>query len=252
MQRMIYTAPRVALVLAVGLGAAGCEGLLGAREGAPVSLSFSASRATPALGLGVSAALIPVSGGGHTVDLQLVQVEFSEVVLERAEGAFGGDSDGDSEADSDSDGPGNERFRQSGVTVDLPLSGGVVTPITTTLPAGTYEEIEMDVARLRLRGTYDGQSFDVTLPVDAELEMDFSPPFVVDSDDDRLNLTVTIDALGWFRNADGSVVDPRALATDADLRARFVSRVRASFRAFEDSDRDADDADSDSDDGDSR
>lgn len=247
MQRNLTVAPRLALVLAVGVTAAGCEGIFGAREGAPVSLSFTAPRAAPALAVGVSASLIPVSGGGHTVDVQQVQVEFSEVVLERAEGAFGGDSDGDSEADSDSDGQENERFRRDGVTVDLPLGGGVVTPITTTLPVGLYEEIEMDVARVRLRGTYDGQSFDVSLPVNAELEMEFNPPFEVDSDDDRLNLTVSIDALGWFRNADGSVVDPRALATNGDLRARFVNRIRASFKAFEDSDRDADDADSDSD-----
>ena len=239
--------PRLGLVLAFTFGAAGCESILGSRDGAPVSLSFTTPRAGTSASL--SAALIPITGGGHTLDVQQIEVGFSEVVLERAEGGFGGDSDGDSDSDSDSDGAGNEHFRSGPVTVNLPLEGGVITPITTTLPVGFYEELEMDVERVRIRGTFDGQAFDVSVPVDAELEMEFNPPFEVTTEANQLNLTVSINALTWFRNADGSLVDPRELASNSDLRSRLVSRIKASFKAFEDSDRDADDADSDSDSG---
>lgn len=239
--------PHLGLVLAVVLGATGCESILGARDGAPVSLSFTAPRAGTSASL--RAALIPITGGGRTLDVQQIEVGFSEVVLERAEGGFGGDSDGDSDSDSDSDGAGNEHFRSGAVTVNLPLEGGLITPITTTLPAGFYEELEMDVAQVRIRGTFDGQAFDVNVPVDAELEMEFNPPFEVTAEANQLNLTVSINALAWFRNPDGSVIDPRELTSNSELRSRLVSRIRASFKAFEDSDRDADDADSDSDSG---
>lgn len=236
----------LATAAVLAAGAAGCGELFGPGDGESVSLSFT----LPRPGTGVSASLgvaDPITSGGHTLDLRAVQVNFTEIVLERQEGALGGDSDGDSDLDSDSDGPGNERFRRGPVSVELPLGGGVVTPLTEALPLGTYEEAELDVGAIRLTGTYDGQAFDVTVPVDAELELDFDPPFQVTSDADRLNVTITVDALRWLRETDGRLVDPRALAGDAALRGRFVRRVEASFDAFEDSDRDADDADSDSD-----
>ena len=232
------------------LGVAGCDamGIGGGADRESVSLSFAVPGAGAARSVGVAAAQVPITGGGHTVDLQQVDVLFSELVLERSErSGQGGDSDGDSERDSDSDGPSNNRFRSGPATVALPLGGGTVTPISESLPLGAYEELEIDVAQVRLRGTYDGQPFDVTVPVDAELEAEFEPPFQVASDADRLNLTVRIDALTWLRNSDGTVADPRALAANRDLRERVVRRIEASFRAFEDSDRDADEADSDSD-----
>lgn len=246
-QHMAGISPRLGLLLVAGVAATGCNDLVGARDSATVSLSFAAPPATASATGSLSAAVIPITGGGHTLDIQKVDVIFSELVLERAEDDFDGDSDGDSDSDSDSDGPANEHFRSGPVTVNLPLEGGVITPFSTTVPVGRYEELEMDVDGVRIRGTFDGQAFDVVVPVDAELEVDFSPPFEVTTDADRLNITVAIDVLTWFREADGSVVDPRELATDSELRSRVLDRIEASFDAFEDSDRDADDADSDSD-----
>lgn len=238
---------RLALPLVVTLGVSGCEGFgIGAGDSANVSLSMAVPRAGVAAS-SASLLAVPITGGGHTLDLQSVSVTFSEMVLERAEGGLGGDSDGDSDTDSDSDGAANERFRAGATTIDLPLDGGVVTPISQSLPVGAYEELELDVAFVRLRGTYDGQSFDVTVPVDAELEMSFDPPFEVSSEADRLNITLTIDAPSWFRNADGTLLDPRTLAGSSSAREALVRRIESSFDAFEDSDRDADDADSDSD-----
>lgn len=236
---------RLALPFLIGAASAGCDDL-GLGSDPTVSLSFAGSGAGAA---GMAAALVAdtIIGGGHTLDLQSVDITFSELTLERAEGAMGGDSDGDSESDSDSDGSSNERFRSGSATVSLPLNGGVVTPISTSLPAGSYEELEADIAAIRLRGTYDGHAFDVSVPLDAELEMVFQPPFVVDSEDDRLNITIAIDVHSWLRSFDGTPVDPRILATSSSARELFRDRVKLSFRAFEDSDRDADDADSDSD-----
>jgi hypothetical protein len=138
-------------------------------------------------------------------------------------------------------------LRNTGTVIALPMQGGVVTPIDEPLPAGFYEEIELDFDKVRLVGSFDGEPFDVTVPVRTELDLRFDPPIEIDDDTDRLNVTIAIDPFMWLRRADGALIDPRLFETEPALRAQFVNRIRASIRAFEDSDRDADESDSDSD-----
>lgn len=238
-------ATAVALVVVMGA----CSDVVGGGDDAAATITFrSASASTRSLSEGMSLAQIPVTGGGHTVDVQAVDILFDRAILQSVEAQ----DDGDSETDSDSDGVGKEKFRAGAMTVALPLEGGTITPFQQVIPFGTYDELELRTAFVRARGTYDGQAFDVTVPVNTKFEIALAPPFVVDGEDDRPNVTVNVDALSWFRNSDGSVIDPRRLATDATMRAAFTNRIRTSFRAFEDSDRDGDDEDSDSDDSDSR
>ena len=195
----------------------------------------------------------PIGDGTHTLNLTALSLTLDEVVLERSEEESDGDSDGesdgisgdsDSEADSDSDGSGNEEFTGGDVTIDVPLDGDVVTELDVPVPAGLYEELEIDIASVRLVGTFDGVGFDVVVPIDLEFEAEFDPPINVA---DALNLTVSLDLSAWLRESDGSVIDPRLLATDADMRARLVQRIAVSLDAFEDSDGDGDSQDSDSD-----
>lgn len=235
--------PRLTLLL-VALAPLGACDSLGLGSDESVEVSF----ATPRAGNGsVRAALVAdttILVGGHTLTLQSIDLTVEEVVLERDETTAGGDSDGDSEADSDSDGPSNEKVRTGAMTVALPVNGGIVTPINADVPAGLYEKIEIDVAFVRVRGTYDGQAFDVTVPVNKELELEFEPALEVDGD---ANVTIKLEPLTWFRASDGSLIDPRALNSNSSLRSAFVRRVETSFKAIEDSDKDADDTDSDSD-----
>lgn len=242
----------VALTLATVTTA--CEDLGLNGDTHPVAVSFAASTQA---GLGASLQQAPpIEDGIHTLDLTTLTVNLDEAVLERdedevdtdsdsefeGEDAFGGDSD--SEGDSDSDGPGNEHFTTGPVSIDLDVDGALVTAISTQVPAGRYEELEMDFASIRFIGTFDGEAFDVTVPLDLELEVEFEPPIDVQ---DELNLTVALDVGAWFREADGSLFDPRLLETDATLRSRMMQRIALALDAFEDSDRDGDDSDSDSD-----
>ena len=231
----------------VGLTLAACDSLSddGMRD---ASLSFNVAPAAASVQsatAGVDAGLIVVTGGGHTLDLQNADVVFSEVTFEGS--SVDVNDDDDSDEDSDSEHAGNAKFRAGSVTLPLPLEGGVVTPFTGEIPVGTYRGLEMDADFIRLRGTYDGQSFDVTVPVNAELELKFNPPLDVTESSDPFNVSVKIDVAAWLKDANGNAIDPRQLATNATLRAEFRNRVRASFRAFEDQDRDADESDSDSD-----
>lgn len=233
-------------LMVLGLAIIPIVGLAACDDGGSgkVSLSFAS---TAAANSAVSASVLadPVSDGTNTLDIQSVDITFDEIVLERIEAETEGDSDGESDADSDSDGPENEKIRRGPTTVALPLQGGTITPITDLVEAGRFEEIEMDIASVRVRGTYNGQAFDATIPVNDELEIDFDPPLEVG--DGSVNVTVRIDAGTWFRGSDGKLIDPRALASSSSLRAELRNRIRASLDAFEDSDKDADDADSDSD-----
>lgn len=245
------SARRIALgavgVIFVTFSAAACADLLSAgRNSREASMSFGVtSNGALISATATPGDLIVITGGGHTIDLQSTDVVFSEVTFE-GQGVDPADDD-DSDMDSDSDHTGNTTFRAGATTVSLPLQGGTVTPFTGQLPIGTYRSVEMDAEFVRLRGTYDGQAFDVTVPVNAELELDFTPPLAVTSSSDPVNVSVNVDVASWLRDANGNTIDPRQLTTSSELRALFRSRVRASFRAFEDEDNDHDESDSDSD-----
>ena len=229
-----------------GLAIAACSDVLGAGDQREASISFGVSQngTLASLTAGSTAQLV-ISNDGHTIDLTSADVVFSEVTFERA-GVDAADDD-DSDADSDSDHAGNRKFRAGAATVALPLEGGTITPFTGTLPVGVYRGVEMDADFLRIRGTYDGQAFDVTVPVNAELELPFTPPLDVTSSTAPVNVSVNIDVSKWFTAPDGTTLDPRTFATNPEALAQFRNNVRSSFRAFEDEDRDHDESDSDSD-----
>ncbi len=230
------------LPLALMFLAGGCD-TLGIGSDETVSVSFS----TPRVSIGGRSASVVAmdtfSDGTHRIDLQSVDVTFSRITIE-SEGMNGSRDEDD---DTDHDGNFDHKIRVGATTVSLPLRGGVITPINARLPDGTYEEIKLHVAFVRARGTFDGQPFDLTLSINAKIEKEIDPPFVVNSDDDRLNMTVVIDLPTWFRGSNNLLIDPRQVQLNESLRRSLEQRVRASFRAFEDSDRDADEADSDSD-----
>lgn len=246
----VSRARRIALgavgVACSGLALAACADALGAgnQRDASISLGVAQNGTLASLAAGSTAQLV-ISTGGHSIDLTSADVVFSEVTFERT--SVDAADDDDSDADSDSDHAGNRKFRAGAMTVALPLEGGTITPFTGTLPVGVYRGVEMDADFLRIRGTYDGQAFDVTVPVNAELELPFTPPLDVTASSAPVNVSVNIDVSKWFTAPDGTALDPRTFATNAEARAHFRNNVRSSFRAFEDEDRDHDESDSDSD-----
>jgi hypothetical protein len=133
----------------------------------------------------------------------------------------------------------------------------MTTPITVSVPAGTYDEIELAVRpadddaagraflrhhpafagiSVRLAGTFDGQPFEFASAVRADLELEFRPPLAVDASTN--NITVDVDAGSWFRGAGGALIDPRAATPGSAAAALIAQNIQRSFRAFEDDDRD--------------
>lgn len=227
---------------------AGCDTIGPGTDGeVPMTVSFAVEPRAGLAAMGTDEGLT-LASAAETLTLDAVELHVEELVLEREDGDGDVDSDGDSDSDSDSDHGANEEFVVAGAIIDLPLDGGVITPLSQPVPAGFYEEIELDLQGVRLMGAVDGEAFDVLVPVDLELEMEFEPPLEV-AGDEVFNITISVDPLAWLENSDGTFIDPRDLATDPTLMNLVRQRMALSFDAFEDSDHDADSEDSDSDDG---
>ena len=128
------------------------------------------------------------------------------------------------------------------------LSGALLELVTAKVPAGTYDELKIDIHRVDsapagafddlvkqrasvlLEGTIDGQPFTFDSALEAELEHEGQFELGTASS----NITLDIDASKWFVAADGSRLDPRESAA----RAAIEANIAASFRAFEDDDED--------------
>jgi len=214
-------------------GAFACSGdSTGVSANGAGSIGFMASSSA-------AAAMVPVTNGGHTLDLTAVALTISRAELKRS---HSDNCPGDD--DQDDDHPSNIASTEScgelkigPTTIDLPLTGNVVTIPANTIPAGTFREFELRVSKVELKGTFDGKAFDDTIAVDLKQEVEFDTPLVVTADT-PVNVTVSVPANTWLVNSDGTLVDPATLATNSSVLARVKARIAASFRAFEDHDHD--------------
>ena len=230
------------VVAAAVIAVAACDSATGVGGAGKVTLSFT--RASTSANQAAVVMAVPLTFGGHTIDLTSADVTFSRIRLKKVES----DSTVDEDDRDDSDEfarseAGSVKFDSA--TISLPLAGGIVTPISAAIPVGDYRAIEMGVASVRLKGTYDGNAFDVVVPVHFVLPQRFSPPIHVASESDKVNVTITVDALSWLRNENGTLIDPRLIPTSPQLAAQVAKDVRTSFRSFRDRNHNARDDDND-------
>ncbi|HEY7724970.1 MAG TPA: hypothetical protein VH880_06535 [Anaeromyxobacteraceae bacterium] len=113
------------------------------------------------------------------------------------------------------------------------------SPLADLAAAGA--SIVVDGIRPRPEGAEGFRPFTFATAIAFELEHE--APFEV-GPDGTASVTVAFDASGWFKKADGTLLDPEL---EAD-RAAIEANIRASFQAFEDDDHDGED-DSEEDDG---
>ena len=218
-----------------------CSDSMGIAAGSRAQISFTTAASTGQPSSASFSRDVIVTVGAHTVAVQQVQLDVDRTELKPVtRGACAGDDD--DENDDHDRGSGDRvsscaEVKLPARTIDLPLNGGLVTLDAGVIPAGTFRELEFRISQVRLRGTFDGQTFDVTLPVRAHVEAEFSTPLVVTATT-TTQVTVNVPVATWLVNNDGSVIDPRQLATNASLQAAVRNRIRASFRAFEDRDHD--------------
>jgi hypothetical protein len=235
------------LMVLFGLAAAACSS--GAKDGVTLSARLAASDGGP----------LPADGGtaqaATGIELSRVRIAVRRLRLERQ----GGSSE--------------VEIAQGPLLVDASgakLAGALLELVTNNVPPGAYDKLKIDIERVDaapagafddlvqrhvsvlLEGTVDqgtvaGGPF--TFASDLEAELEHEGRFEVGATVN--NITLSIDASKWFQAADGSRLDPRDVAN----RAAIEKNIRASFRAFEDDDKDGqedhDDRDAgDDDDGD--
>jgi len=228
----------MAVAISVG-GIMGCSNSVDLGANAPAQISFTASSATAS---NASAALVPITNGGHTLDLTHATLTIAKAELKRtsSDGCRGDDDGQDGQPTTPPTMEDCAEVKVGPVTVDLPLTGGMVTMPAQAIPGGTFHQLELRVSSLHLQGTFDGKAFDVTLPVNVRGEIEFATPLVV-VDGTPTAITINVPANTWLVNPDGTLIDPSAIPTTPSLLTSVTNRIAASLRAFEDEDHDGND-----------
>ncbi len=145
--------------------------------------------------------------------------------------------------------------------VDLPLDG---TPLVLTeqlVPAGLYDEFELEIEKpddedvtiddtdfrdetgsysLVISGLYNGEEFSFRSSEDFELEIEVNPPLEI-SDAEGSTLTISVDVSSWFKDSNGETLDPK----DYMNTEMINENIENSFEGFEDEFDDDDDDDDD-------
>ena len=228
--------------IAFGVGAlAACSSSVDIGKNAPTQLSFTTSSAAAN---NISATTVPITNGGHTLDLTQVTLTLDRAELKSIAGdECRGETENDDKGGDDHGGVASTstedcaEVKVGPMSVDLPLTGSLVTVPANAIPAGTFRELELRVSSVHLKGTFDSKAFDVTLPVNARGEIEFATPLVV-TDGTPTSITVNVPVGIWLVNADGSLIDPSVIANSPSLMTTVKNRIAASLRAFEDEDHD--------------
>ena len=235
--------PAVALFAAL----AACSDSTGPAGQRSVSVSFSTtpSGGGAALSRGASYDVIVGGGSNDSLVIDTAQVVLRKIELASATASCAAD-------DSIAGDAGCEEINVGPAVVSLPLTAGVGATMSAVVPVGSYGGVEFELhkvgsdssdaafaaahpeladASVRVTGTYRGQRFVFKSAVNESLEMAFSPALVVDSS--AAYVTVAVDVAAWFTAANGG-----ALAPTANNANQIGDRIRASFRAFRDANRD--------------
>jgi hypothetical protein len=230
-------------ILAAG---AACVGTNDPGRNASVQVSF-ATRAAPSTPL-FRASLAGVLGdtvvvGADTIVLESVELVLKEIEMKRVEtpDCVSGDDE-------------CEKFELGPVLVNLPLTPGAQQAFSLdSAPAASYNEIEFDIHKpddgdpddqafvaanpdfadisIRVRGTFNGVSFEFTTDLNVEQELELSPPLVI-GENASTNVTIFVDVSTWFV-VGGVLVDPANPAMADEIE----QNIQNSVEAFEDPDR---------------
>ena len=158
-------------------------------------------------------------------------------------------------------------FEVDDFVVNLPLDGSEIELSTANVPAGVYDEFEMEIEHdddtnvndpdfinessdddgysIVIKGVYNGEDFMYRSEEDFEIELEFNPPFEI-NDSSSPSIAINIDPSGWFKDSSGNDLDP----TDPANHEQIDENIENSFDVEEDDD-DDDDDDDDSEDDDS-
>lgn len=134
--------------------------------------------------------------------------------------------------------------------VTLPLDGSPLFIAQEEIPAGFYDEFEMEIAKpasdvqttdrdfrdetgnysVVVKGLYNGEEFTFRSSEDFEINVDLDPALEI-SETSQSTLVININVTDWFVGDDGLILHPKELSN----LEKINDNVEKSFEAFEDS-----------------
>ncbi|MEL7834032.1 hypothetical protein [Fodinibius sp. Rm-B-1B1-1] len=150
-------------------------------------------------------------------------------------------------------------FEVDDLVVNLPLDGSEFNLTSGNVPAGVYDEFEMEIEHdddtnvndpdfinesgdeddgytVVIKGIYNGEEFTYQSDEDFEIELEFNPPFEI-NDDSSPSIAINIDPSGWFTDSSGNDLDPNDPANYEQIK----ENIENSFDVEQDDDGDNDD-----------
>lgn len=188
-----------------------------------------------------SAAPETITLGGDVLVFSKVELVVKKIELERV------DEDDCLGADD------CEELEVGPLVLELPLGGGTQRKLLVNVDAGVFDEVEFEIHKpedadatdvpflasrpdlrhvsIRVEGTYNGNPFVWVTDLDAEQELDLSPPLTVGGGvPAELTLLVSIDT--WFRNSSGTgLIDPITALKGLPNEGLVKENVKRSFHA---------------------
>jgi hypothetical protein len=235
---------------------AACSDAGGPSSGGQVNFNLATKpTAASAASTGVLAAAFvgtpeTYSDGTNTLVIDRVQLVLREIELKRVETVSCADGSGHDAC---------ERLEVGPILLDLPLggSGGAARSFSVPVAAGTYDEVEFGIHKpshdddaafvqanpdfngvsVKVSGTYNGAPFVYTSDLEAEEEIELSPPLVT-ADGTPTDLTLFVDLDHWFRSGAGLLLDPLTANAGGANESIVESNIRATLHAFEDENED--------------
>jgi hypothetical protein len=256
------TALRTAATLAFAAAIAACSGSAGPSNEAQVNFNLATRPAAAATQVATTASLAVVgtpetyNDGTDTLVIDQVQLVLREIELKRTEStaACGESSAGDA----------CEKLELGPILLDLPLGGvgGAARTFSVAVAPGTYDEVEFEIHRpsddddadasfvqahpdfagvsLKVTGTWNGQPFTYTSDLNAEEEIELSPPLVT-TESAATDLTLFVDLGRWFRDGAGNLVDPKTAGPGGANESLVKNNIGSTLHAFEDENHDGSD-----------
>ncbi|MEJ2547708.1 MAG: hypothetical protein P8125_07795 [Gemmatimonadota bacterium] len=255
------------IAVAVPLAACGDDDPAGpSGQGATVSLSVAVPAPAPLAAYrpdGALFAMVPVTDGVSTLEIETVEIVLREIELERTDSEDCNDNAGVEDDDC-------EEFETGPYLLDVPLdaTGAAQAFAIPGVPAGSYDEIEFEIhtpqddpgddafliahpefegISVRATGTFDDgqggepQPFVFESNLSQEQEMELAPPLVV-GDGSAANVTLQVDVSTWFFAADGvTLLDPSTASTGEPNESVVEENIQNSLHVYEDDDRDGED-----------
>jgi hypothetical protein len=141
-------------------------------------------------------------------------------------------------------------FEIENFIANLPLDGSPLVITEKQIPAGLYDEFELEIEKpddddvqindsdfrdetgrysLVVKGLFNGEEFTFRNSEDFEIEMDLNPPLEI-AEAENSTLVISIDVDSWFTSSNGETLDPK----DSNNTELINDNIENSFDGFED------------------